>query len=171
MTAISILLQRAADADNHTGPERAAALNGASRLAAEQGITITTWPDPPSGYQWQGQPGAGGRLVRTDVPWWRGGPESHAKPVPAVAPAAPERKPAKLTPRLERFVELIARPGGATLEDLGGTVGSIKATVSQARQCGYAIAFDRVGQRYHMASTPKGIPLGAYPADMVAVGS
>lgn len=159
---LEILLSRAADADNHTGPERAAALNGASALAAESGATISTWPEPPEGWTWQDQPGAGGRLVRCGGPSWYGPlelPANALAPVEAVAapveaaPASESPQPkaaAKITPRLERFLDLIGRPGGASVSELGGKLGGIKVAASQVRAAGYVVEFDRTRQRYHL---------------------
>lgn len=175
---ISIFLQRAADADNQTGPERAAALNGASRLASEQGIAITTWPEPPSGYQWQGQPGAGGHLVRVGVPWWRGSPDVPVQPAEAIVTDAPPPadksvRPTSLTPALERLVALVGRPDGITVSELEGKLGlrpaSVKVMVSRVRQAGYSVTFDRQGRRYHMANSTKGMAPIAHPAGMADV--
>lgn len=156
VTAISILLRRAADAEHQTNPERAASLNGASRLAAQHGVTIATWPVPPSGWTWEGVPGAGGRLVRIGVPWWRGGPNEPVQPVADATPdtpAAPAPTPVRITPAVERLVTLVSRPTGAKVEELGATVASARVCVSRARAAGFAIDYDIAQGTYRLAST------------------
>ena len=167
MIALETLLQRAADAENQTPAERAAAINA---LSAENGLTVPAWPEPPSGYQWQGIPGAGGRLVRVDAPWWRGGPDDPVRPVEALPKQSDNEAPPvrKVTPRIERLVALVSRPQGATIEEIGGTASSVKVSVSQARQCGFVITFDRAAGCYRIPYKHRGHPT-APMADMVAM--
>jgi len=155
------LLTLAAD-PAHTPNERAAALSCAARLT---GRPNPSWPDPPSGWEWQG-----GELVRTapstlpplrlrGVRHWPDPVDEHEDENPpavvALPPLSPRTPPSRQKApspdsRAGVVYEMITSPAGASLEELveasGLSVTSIRGVVSlYARDL---VLFDRQARRY-----------------------
>jgi hypothetical protein len=162
MTTISDLIVRAADPDQ-TDAERAAALSAAARIAG----TANGLPEPPPGWTWRD-----GRVVpvtSTLVPLkrcargrWDAVPDDEPYEEPPHTAAPPKRRNAAKPGGLNRksgderrdvILSMIARPGGASIDELIDATGmrplTIKVKVSQMRGDGRTQAvWDRDEQRF-----------------------
>ncbi|MFN4273939.1 MAG: DUF3489 domain-containing protein [Aliihoeflea sp.] len=162
------LLARAADADQ-TAPERAAALSASARTAAPD----HTWPSPPSGWAW-----CDGRVVcetssipplkvRAHQAFEEEEPIAEEPEPMAEEPAQASERSPKPGSSAARVIEMLQRPGGASVEEMMTALGckrvSVRALVSiQSRRIGAKVTL--ADGRYRLVGgTPslEGIPAQA----------
>lgn len=142
--------------------EAASALTMASTIVAKHSLSPTDfiWPEPPTGWRWEGVRGHGGTVVEmpAEKPK-RTKAKADAAPAPKVKrqPKAEPAEPKK--PRVTkkaRIIEMLRRPGGVTIEaimaEFGMLAHSARAAVSvYGREIG-GTTYDKATKVYRAAT-------------------
>jgi hypothetical protein len=122
--------------------EAASALTMASIIVAKHGLNPTDfiWPEPPTGYRWEGQRGHGGTIVEAPAP----------KPRRTKAKSAEPKQPRRT--KKEIIVAMLRQPGGTTIHAITALFGtkphSARAAISvYGREIG-GVTYEPVTKAY-----------------------
>lgn len=146
--------------------EAASALSLASKIIEEHKLnaSLIDWPTPPTGYEWRGEPGQGGRIEEAAevAPTPKPAKPKKAKKPKAEKPAQPASddgtpKPRRPGTNAARVVEWLQRPGGVTLDHIVKTLNvqahTARAMVSvESRRLGRKAEYDRATKIYRMTA-------------------
>lgn len=138
-----------------TPHEHVAATNLAVSIIAKHGLDAARidWPAPPAGFAWSGEPG---RSEVVEKPAERKAKPARKGKASTAKPSTDTPKPKRRTVG-ERLVEMLRRPGGATIEEIMDAFGilthSARAIISiEARKKrGLEVKLDRATGRYSVA--------------------
>jgi len=144
-------------ANGCTPGEAASALSLASTIVSKHGLNPAdfTWPEPPAGWRWEGEPGHGGSMVEApaEMPKRTRAATAKAEAKPARKPKVPAEPKPKRPTRYDRVAEMLQRPEGVTIAQMMAEFGILPHTARAMisigkRRAGLAVAYDKGSKVY-----------------------
>ncbi len=134
-------------ANGCTPGEAVSAVNLASKIVADHGLDPTRidWPTAPAGYEWDGEPGRGGKVVEKPAM-----AEPATKSKRAKAKSAEPKQPRRT--KKEIIIAMLRQPGGTTIDAITALFGtkphSARAAISVYGRLIGGVTYDPANKSY-----------------------